>query len=72
MDSLELEKLQFELNPAFVLSPIDSFKPPQRSVDKPFRLCVSDVFKGKCCLFHACLCFPVLRGCLTVTLLQTL
>lgn len=24
----------------------DSFKPPQRSVDKPFRLCVADVFKG--------------------------
>lgn len=24
----------------------DCFKPPQRSVDKPFRLCVSDVFKG--------------------------
>lgn len=27
----------------------DSFKPPQRSIDKPFRLCVSDVFKGECC-----------------------
>ncbi|MBN3310868.1 HBS1L protein, partial [Amia calva] len=26
---------------------IDSFKPPQRSVDKPFRLCVSDVFKDQ-------------------------
>lgn len=25
----------------------DAFKAPQRSVDKPFRLCVSDVFKGK-------------------------
>lgn len=24
----------------------DAFKAPQRSVDKPFRLCVSDVFKG--------------------------
>uniref|UniRef100_A0A8D0PG23 HBS1-like protein n=1 Tax=Sus scrofa TaxID=9823 RepID=A0A8D0PG23_PIG len=31
-----------------LLEQIDSFKPPQRSVDKPFRLCVSDVFKGKC------------------------
>uniref|UniRef100_A0A4X1VHL0 HBS1-like protein n=1 Tax=Sus scrofa TaxID=9823 RepID=A0A4X1VHL0_PIG len=29
-----------------LLEQIDSFKPPQRSVDKPFRLCVSDVFKG--------------------------
>lgn len=29
------------------LSPADSFKPPQRSVEKPFRLCVSDVFKGQ-------------------------
>lgn len=26
---------------------IDSFKAPQRSVDKPFRLCVSDVFKDQ-------------------------
>lgn len=29
------------------LSPADSFKAPQRSVEKPFRLCVSDVFKGQ-------------------------
>ncbi|NXN99646.1 HBS1L protein, partial [Rhinopomastus cyanomelas] len=28
-----------------LLEQIDSFKPPQRSVDKPFRLCVADVFK---------------------------
>ncbi|NP_001295477.1 HBS1-like protein [Danio rerio] len=26
---------------------IDAFKPPQRSVEKPFRLCVSDVFKDQ-------------------------
>lgn len=26
---------------------IDSFKPPERPVSKPFRLCVSDVFKGQ-------------------------
>ncbi|GFT52653.1 HBS1-like protein [Nephila pilipes] len=25
---------------------IDNFHPPERPVDKPFRLCVSDVFKG--------------------------
>lgn len=25
---------------------IDNFKPPERPVSKPFRLCVSDVFKG--------------------------
>lgn len=25
---------------------IDSFHPPERPVDKPFRMCVSDVFKG--------------------------
>lgn len=30
-----------------LLEQIDSFKPPQRSVDKPFRLCVSDVFKDQ-------------------------
>lgn len=30
-----------------LLEHIDSFKPPQRSVDKPFRLCVSDVFKDQ-------------------------
>uniref|UniRef100_A0A7N8XUC5 HBS1-like protein n=1 Tax=Mastacembelus armatus TaxID=205130 RepID=A0A7N8XUC5_9TELE len=29
-----------------LLEQIDGFKAPQRSVDKPFRLCVSDVFKG--------------------------
>uniref|UniRef100_A0A8C7XZI2 HBS1-like protein n=1 Tax=Oryzias sinensis TaxID=183150 RepID=A0A8C7XZI2_9TELE len=29
-----------------LLEQIDAFKPPQRSVDKPFRLSVSDVFKG--------------------------
>ncbi|XP_027602382.1 HBS1-like protein isoform X2 [Pipra filicauda] len=30
-----------------LLEQIDSFKPPQRSVDKPFRLCVADVFKDQ-------------------------
>ncbi|XP_011947003.1 PREDICTED: HBS1-like protein isoform X3 [Cercocebus atys] len=30
-----------------LLEQIDSFKPPQRSIDKPFRLCVSDVFKDQ-------------------------
>uniref|UniRef100_A0A8D0B237 HBS1-like protein n=1 Tax=Salvator merianae TaxID=96440 RepID=A0A8D0B237_SALMN len=30
-----------------LLEQIDSFKPPQRSVNKPFRLCVSDVFKDQ-------------------------
>ncbi|XP_058939787.1 HBS1-like protein isoform X3 [Kogia breviceps] len=30
-----------------LLEQIDSFKPPRRSVDKPFRLCVSDVFKDQ-------------------------
>uniref|UniRef100_A0A8C9SNB0 HBS1-like protein n=1 Tax=Scleropages formosus TaxID=113540 RepID=A0A8C9SNB0_SCLFO len=29
-----------------LLEQIDAFKPPQRSVEKAFRLCVSDVFKG--------------------------
>uniref|UniRef100_A0A8C5A277 HBS1-like protein n=1 Tax=Gadus morhua TaxID=8049 RepID=A0A8C5A277_GADMO len=29
-----------------LLEQIDAFKPPQRSTDKPFRLCVSDVYKG--------------------------
>ncbi|XP_071964464.1 HBS1-like protein isoform X3 [Antedon mediterranea] len=29
-----------------LLEYIDSLKPPKRSIDKPFRLCVSDVFKG--------------------------
>lgn len=39
--------LLFVLCPGFFLSPTDAFKPPQRSIDKPFRLCVSDVFKGR-------------------------
>ncbi|XP_076874765.1 HBS1-like protein isoform X2 [Brachyhypopomus gauderio] len=30
-----------------LLQQIDAFKAPQRSVDKPFRLCVSDVFKDQ-------------------------
>ncbi|KAL6483091.1 hypothetical protein MHYP_G00079630 [Metynnis hypsauchen] len=30
-----------------LLDQIDSFKAPQRSVEKPFRLCVSDVFKDQ-------------------------
>ncbi|XP_051031330.1 HBS1-like protein isoform X1 [Phodopus roborovskii] len=30
-----------------LLEQIDSFKPPQRAIDKPFRLCVSDVFKDQ-------------------------
>nr|XP_057912691.1 HBS1-like protein isoform X2 [Doryrhamphus excisus] len=30
-----------------LLEQIDSFRAPQRSVDKPFRLCVSDVFKDQ-------------------------
>uniref|UniRef100_A0A6I8PF67 HBS1-like protein n=1 Tax=Ornithorhynchus anatinus TaxID=9258 RepID=A0A6I8PF67_ORNAN len=29
-----------------LLEQIDSFKSPPRSIEKPFRLCVSDVFKG--------------------------
>ena len=27
--------------------PIDNFKPPKRDLDKPFRFCVSDIYKGK-------------------------
>ncbi|XP_068087718.1 HBS1-like protein isoform X2 [Hyperolius riggenbachi] len=30
-----------------LIDQIDSFKAPQRSVDKPFRFCVSDVFKDQ-------------------------
>nr|XP_046146958.1 HBS1-like protein [Oncorhynchus gorbuscha] len=30
-----------------LLEQIDNFKPPQRSIEKPFRLCVSDVFKDQ-------------------------
>uniref|UniRef100_A0A8C5BES2 HBS1-like protein n=1 Tax=Gadus morhua TaxID=8049 RepID=A0A8C5BES2_GADMO len=30
-----------------LLEQIDAFKPPQRSTDKPFRLCVSDVYKDQ-------------------------
>ncbi|XP_013874357.1 HBS1-like protein [Austrofundulus limnaeus] len=32
---------------ASLLEQIDLFKAPQRSIDKPFRLCVSDVFKDQ-------------------------
>ncbi|XP_006885072.1 PREDICTED: HBS1-like protein [Elephantulus edwardii] len=41
-----------------LLEQIDSFKPPQRSIDKPFRLCVSDVFKGRILIIKSLLsCF---------------
>ncbi|XP_059898489.1 HBS1-like protein isoform X1 [Gadus macrocephalus] len=30
-----------------LLEQIDAFKPPQRSTDRPFRLCVSDVYKDQ-------------------------
>uniref|UniRef100_A0AAY4CMQ8 HBS1-like protein n=1 Tax=Denticeps clupeoides TaxID=299321 RepID=A0AAY4CMQ8_9TELE len=30
-----------------LLEQIDSFRPPQRSLEQPFRLCVSDVFKDQ-------------------------
>lgn len=42
----------------FSFSPADAFKPPQRSIDKPFRLCVSDVFKGKShwCILSKSIC----------------
>ncbi|XP_061563298.1 HBS1-like protein isoform X1 [Cololabis saira] len=30
-----------------LMGQIDAFKAPQRSIDKPFRLCVSDVFKDQ-------------------------
>ncbi|XP_071018564.1 HBS1-like protein isoform X1 [Oncorhynchus clarkii lewisi] len=30
-----------------LLEQIDYFRPPQRSIEKPFRLCVSDVFKDQ-------------------------
>ena len=30
-----------------IFFPIDNFKPPKRDLDKPFRFCVSDIYKGK-------------------------
>ena len=55
VDSIGHEsKITLKLNVSiFTIFFPDSFKPPQRSIDKPFRLCVSDVFKGKCYL-----CWP--------------
>ena len=29
-----------------LLESIDFLQPPERSIDKPLRLCVSDIFKG--------------------------
>lgn len=43
------------LSAVLFLSVKDAFKAPQRSVDKPFRLCVSDVFKGTIIFDTQCL-----------------
>ncbi|XP_064486426.1 HBS1-like protein isoform X2 [Ornithodoros turicata] len=40
------EALHSWYNGPYLVQVIDSFKPPERPVAKPFRLCVSDVFKG--------------------------
>ncbi|XP_029902607.1 HBS1-like protein isoform X2 [Myripristis murdjan] len=45
-----------------LLEQIDAFKPPQRSVDKPFRLCVSDVFKDQGSGF--CVTGKIEAGCI--------
>ncbi|XP_072553602.1 HBS1-like protein isoform X3 [Salminus brasiliensis] len=44
--SKEAELIAWYTGPC-LLEQIDSFKAPQRSVEKPFRLCVSDVFKDQ-------------------------
>ncbi|XP_019947315.1 HBS1-like protein isoform X1 [Paralichthys olivaceus] len=45
-----------------LLEQIDAFKAPQRSVDKPFRLCVSDVFKDQGSGF--CVTGKIEAGCI--------
>ena len=56
---------------------IDNFKPPERPIDKPFRMCVSDVYKGqgsgftvtgKVCIFGQTLRGP-LNLCLSLSFL---
>ncbi|XP_070556541.1 HBS1-like protein isoform X4 [Ptychodera flava] len=39
-------RLKMWYNKHTLVEQIDKFKPPKRPIDKPFRLCVSDVFKG--------------------------
>uniref|UniRef100_UPI00398F2A27 HBS1-like protein isoform X2 n=1 Tax=Pristiophorus japonicus TaxID=55135 RepID=UPI00398F2A27 len=43
----QVPELKVWYNGPCLLEQIDSFKSPQRPVDKPFRLCVSDVFKDQ-------------------------
>lgn len=39
-------KLFFRYNGPTIVDVIDNFKCPERSVDKPFRFSVNDIFKG--------------------------
>lgn len=59
MSTRHESKITFKLSLAILPFFPDSFKPPQRSVDKPFRLCVSDVFKGKCYLYWPSSVWPL-------------
>ncbi|XP_069831084.1 HBS1-like protein isoform X1 [Dendropsophus ebraccatus] len=43
----EIQELTSWYQGPCLIDQIDSFKAPQRSVDKPFRLCASDVFKDQ-------------------------
>ncbi|XP_048386834.1 HBS1-like protein isoform X5 [Stegostoma tigrinum] len=43
----QIPELKAWYNGPCLLEQIDSFKPPQRPVEKPFRLCVADVFKDQ-------------------------
>lgn len=46
-ESTKEEKLTSWYKKGCLVDQIDEFRPPVRSVDKPFRLCVADVYKGQ-------------------------
>ena len=51
-----------------LLERIDGLQPPERSVDKPLRLCVSDIFKGMGS--GICVSGKIEAGILTLRLLR--
>lgn len=62
-DSTDLGLIQWYNGPP-LLKVIDSFKTPERSIDKPFRMSVADIFKGTGSGF--CICGRIESGVVCV------
>uniref|UniRef100_A0A182W0W3 Tr-type G domain-containing protein n=1 Tax=Anopheles minimus TaxID=112268 RepID=A0A182W0W3_9DIPT len=62
-DPTDLGLIQWYIGPT-LLKVIDSFKTPERAIDKPFRMSVADIFKGTGSGF--CLCGRIESGMVCV------